>query len=919
MRNFIGIICLLIASNLWAQNINVVNLKCEYLTNPLGIDVIQPRLSWQINAPNNIRNIEQQAYEIIVASSRTNIDKNIGDIWQSGRQASSQSVLVNYNGKPLQSSAYYYWKVKVHSNKGVSGWSNTAFWSMGMLDKQHWLGKWIGYDNSFAWDSVSQWARLSARYFRKEFTSASKIKRATAFISGLGLYELYLNGKKAGNDVLAPAPADYRKSAFYNTYDVTALVQQGKNAIGVVVGNGRYFTMRQNYKPHKINNFGYPKLLLQLEIEYTDGRKSIITTDETWKFTADGPIRSNNEYDGEEYDATKELTGWNKTGYNETDWLPVHIVTAPAGNLRSQMIPGMKIMQLIQPVSIKEIAPGKYIMDMGQNFSGWVKLRVQGKRGTQVQLKFAESLQPDGSLYTANLRDARVTDIYTLKGGAVEEWRPSFVYHGFRYVEITGFPGKPALANFTGELVFDEMKTTGHLTTDNATVNAILKNAWWGIASNYKGMPVDCPQRNERQPWLGDRATGAGGESFLFDNAALYAKWLNDIEDAQTPEGAIPDVAPAFWNYYSDNVTWPGTYILVADMLYRQFADTRNIIKHYPSMKKWMDYMRGRFMKNYIVTKDKYGDWCVPPESLELIRSKDSTRTTDGELLATSYYYKLLQLMKGFAVISNQATDTVLYNELLVNIHKAFNDKFFNASKNNYSNNTVTANLLPLYFGMVAAGKEKAVFENIYNKLAADNFHISTGVIGTQWLLRGLSKYNKPQTAYTLAANTTYPSWGYMVQQGATTIWELWNGNTANPEMNSQNHVMLLGDLVIWLYENAGGIKANRANPGFKEIIMQPEFNSGLQSVKAGYQSVYGTITSNWHLKGKQLQWEVAVPANTTALLYIPAVSVQHIFENNKNITTLDEFKIITPADANGNIVLQAGSGNYTITATLNQ
>ena len=312
--------------------------------------------------------------------------------------------------------------------------------------------------------------------------------------------------------------------------------------------------MRQNYKTQKHNTFGYPKLLLQLEIEYADGTKKTVVSDESWKLNVDGPIRTNNEYDGEEYDATKEFNGWTITGFNDSKWMQPELVQAPAGKLIAQMSEPMKVMQTIKPVSIKKLPSGNYIIDMGQNFAGWIKLKnIKGKKGDNIKLRFAESLQTNGELFVANLRDAKVTDMYTFGSSPLADWgwEPSFVYHGFRYVEVSGFSGSLALNNFEGKLVYDALETTGSFQSSNTTLNAVYKNAWWGIASNYKGMPVDCPQRNERQPWLGDRVIGAMGESYLFDNAKLYAKWMDDIQQSQTEEGAIPDVAPAFWNYYS--------------------------------------------------------------------------------------------------------------------------------------------------------------------------------------------------------------------------------------------------------------------------------------------------------------------------------------------------------------------------------
>ncbi|HET7898092.1 MAG TPA: family 78 glycoside hydrolase catalytic domain, partial [Flavisolibacter sp.] len=436
------------------------------------------------------------------------------------------------------------------------------------------------------------------------------------------------------------------------------------------------------------------------------------------KVTADGPIRTNNEYDGEEYDATKELTGWNLPGYNDASWFSVEQVQTPGGLLVAQMNPPMKVMERLKPVSIHALSPGHYILDMGQNMAGWLKIQVQGKRGDQVTLRFAESLQPNGELYVANLRDAQVTDVYTLKGGSVETWHPAFVFHGFRFVEVTGYPGIPTLNDFVGEVVYDDLPAIGSFETSNPVINQIHKNAYWGIRSNYKGMPIDCPQRNERQPWLGDRTMGAYGESFLFDNGKLYAKWLNDIEDAQTPEGSIPDVAPSFWYYYKDNMTWPGAFLTIADMLYRQNGDKQPIVKHYPAMKKWLAYMKRKYRTaGYIMTKDSYGDWCVPPESPELIHSKDSLRNTDPKLIATAYYYYLLQLMQRFARLSGNVNDSKGFATEAAHVKESFNQTFFKQGTVQYSNNTVTANLLPLAFNLVPAKYKERVFQNIVERI----------------------------------------------------------------------------------------------------------------------------------------------------------------------------------------------------------
>ncbi|MDA6068298.1 glycoside hydrolase family 78 protein [Flavobacterium sp. AC] len=905
------IILTLISISAKAQNkIGVTNLQCEMLSNPEGIDVVQPRLSWQINA--NVSDVKQTAYQIIVSSTLENLNANKGDLWDTGKVQSNASVNIIYNGKRLENRQNAFWKVILWTNKGEIQSVDKAHFSMGIMNYADWKStRWIGYEKASAGDSISQYSKLSARYLRKEINLKKQVKSAKVYIMGMGLYELYINGNKIGDQVLAPVPTDYTKNVKYNVFDVTSQLKEGKNMLGTILGNGRFFTMRQDFKPYKIKTFGYPKMALQLYVEYTDGTKEVIRTDDTWKVTTNGPILSNNEYDGEEYDARKELKNWNTTNFDDKNWFQAEYVQEPGGFYEAQMTPNMKIMGEVKPISIKQTPKGTYILDMGQNMVGWLQLKVKGKSGDKVILKFAESLQADGSLYIENLRDARTTDVYTLKGEGEEIWEPTFVFHGFRFVEVSGFPTKPTLDNFVGKVVYDDIKTTGTFESSDAVMNQIFKNAYWGISGNYKGMPIDCPQRNERQPWLGDRTTGAYGESFLFDNQTLYAKWLDDIKNAQTADGGIPDVAPAFWRYYGDNVTWPGTYITVAEMLYQQFGDKKVIEKHYPSMKKWVVYMEQNYLVKDLMTKDKYGDWCVPPESLELIHSKDSARTTNGELIASAFYYHLLQKMKKFATINgNNSDDIQYYDSLSERVKTAFNVKFFNASKNNYANNTVTANLLPLAFGMVPENLQSKVFENIVHEVEVTyNGHISTGVIGTQFLMRTLSEYGRPDLSYKLASNDTYPSWGYMAKNGATTIWELWNGNTADPKMNSQNHVMLLGDLLIWYYENIAGIKSNPETPGFKQIIMKPDFETGLTFVNASYESIHGTIKSNWKKTKNNLQWNITIPANTSAIVYLPSTKVSAVTLDNKKLDkTAVSYKV-----ENNKLILILPSGSYVL------
>lgn len=883
----------------------VYDLRTEQLQEPQGIDVAMPRLSWKLRSEE--RSVVQQAYHILVASSQEKLDQHIGDLWDSEIQHTDHAINVLYGGKTLASCDQVYWKVKVYTNKGETGWSKAAVWTMGLLHYKDWTGRWIGFDRYFSSDNEQE-GKLAARYFRKEFKTTKKVKTAMAYIMGLGLYELYINGEKMGDQVLAPAPTDYTKNIKYNVLDVTKALSTGpRHAVGVILGNGRFYAMRQA-KPYKIKTFGFPKMLLQIVVTYDDGSTETIKTDDSWKGITDGPITANNEYDGENYDARLELTGWANTGFDDQKWMKADYVQEPGGNYEAQIGGLMKVMRDIEPVSIVKRSEGRYILDYGQNFSGWVKLKVNGKRGTILGLRFAESLTSDGELFTTNLRDAKATDQYILKGGMTEEWEPRFTYHGFRYVEVSGYPEQPAKDMIIGRLVYDDMPNVGSFISSNTLLNQIYQNAWWGIASNYKGMPVDCPQRNERQPWLGDRPVSAYGENFLFDNANFYRKWLDDIRLAQKEDGAIPDVAPAFWKYYSDNISWPGTYIFIAEMLYRQTGDLMLLKKHYPFMKKWMDYMQLRYSNAAgIITKDSYGDWCFPPASIEAGRGQIADKKYPSALISSAYYYQLLQTMARFSSLVDQDIDRSDFLNRAVALRKSFNTTFYHEN-GFYGDNTLTDNLLAMQFGLVEEQHKQKLKARILAIIEKENAgHLSTGVIGTQWIMRTLTTMGRADLAYAMATKRTYPSWGYMVEQGATTIWELWNGNTAHPKMNSQNHVMMLGDLLVWLYEDLAGIKSTEN--AFQKIQMKPQFFAGPTHIAATYNSSFGPIESNWTKDAAGLAWEISIPANTTAELYFPCRDVSTITEGGISLTKNKDVQI-REVDAEGS-KLTVGSGTY--------
>lgn len=815
----------------------------------------------------------QEAYQIRVKDSDGNL------VWNSGKVISDRSVHIPYEGPELKGGEKYSWSVSVWTNKDSNPVHGPSFEWFNALHEDQWSdARWIGIpgEGKTISDEESQYD-LPARYLRKEFSLSGNIKSATLYVSGLGSSYCYINGHVVSDDVLGPLPTFFDASVPYLTYDVTGSVRQGINAIGVILGNGRFFGTR-NGDDYGMNTsrFGYPCLLAKLVVRYADGREYVMVSDSDWKATDKGPVIRNNEYDGEHYDESLDLGDWTKPGYRQgSTWEGASIMPSPKGKLRAQFTGCMTVQDELTPLSVRKTADGRLLVDVGQNMVGWLRVHLKGVKGQRIKIRYAEILNPSDpdQLYVANLRLARCMDAYTPSRDGWFEWEPRFVTHGFRYVEITGadLPAMPSARDFSGVVVYDGMMTTGSFSCSNEILNLMHRNTFWGLRGNYCGMPTDCPQRDERQGWLGDRATGCYGESYIFDNETLYMKWALDIEESMREDGCISDVSPRYWTLWHEDVTWPAAFFGAVDMVWRHFGNTRIVEDRYPAMKKWVSFILGKKVVDGIVQGDIYGDWCLPPESLELIHSNDPSRKTSGELLGTSVMYDILQKMKKFAVVAGHPEDADEYSRVADGLKEAYNKRFFNEEKGCYDNNTVTANILSLRIGLVPDGFEDKVMQNIVDRTVnLWNSHISVGLMGVQHLFRGLTENGNVDLAYTIASNDTYPSYGYMFRRGATTIWELWNGDTADPAMNSLNHLMLTGDCIIWLYEYLAGIKTDESGLAYKKIILKPFFPEGLTNVDASHESPYGQIVSRWDISSGKLAWHVEIPANTTAVAVIP-------------------------------------------------
>ena len=718
---------------------------------------------------------------------------------------------------------------------------------------------WIGIDTpEEQWRDSSGHACMPARYLHRDFSLQRKPAEAVLSIAAGGYVSCRINGVPVSGEVFGPHASDYDKSVYTRTYDVAPLLRRGDNCIDICLSSGWFTGMLRGYG---MRDWGTPRVAAQLMARRADAL-FVLNTDTTWLASDRGPIRLCSIYDGETYDARYE---------DSLLWRQPDIMDAPRGVLRAQREPGQVVWDTVRPVRVWQNAGGDWLIDMGENMVGWLSLQGCGAAGEPVVMRMAETLLGDSAVYTDNLRDARATNTYIPRDNKSFAYCPSTVWQGFRYAQISGLRQPLSADGVRGYVIADCMSPTGTFSCSDTLLNSIFDAAVRGIRGNYHSFPTDCPQRDERLGWLGDRFTGCIGESYVFDNKALYLKWLQDIEDAQTESGQLYDIAPRYWGLRPhDNITWTGAYIAVADMLLQRYGCEEGVRRHYDSMRRWLCHSISAGMRDSLMTIDTYGDWCMPPESAELIHSKAPERQTDAAVLSTGAMYGILQTMQRFALLMQRDSDIIRYQQLAQGMKRAYNNRFYHYDTGGYSNQTVTANVLSLAVGLVPEGEEERVLAHITRVTETDfDSHVSCGVIGMQYLMRTLTRHGRADLALRLATQTTYPSWGYMLRNGATTIWELWNGDKAAPWMNSGNHVMLIGDLLIWMYEDLAGIRP--AANGYAELLMQPSFPQGLDYVSASYKSVSGLIESHWQRGDDgQITWRISLPKTVCATVILP-------------------------------------------------
>ncbi len=844
------------------------NLRCEYLTDPMGLDVASPRFYWV--PEHTTRGARQSAYQVLVS---TLPEVNAGDEWDSGRVTSAESVHIIYQGKKLASGRTYYWKVRYWDQDGAaSPFSRIARFDTGLFSASDWKAQWIG----------------GANVFRKEFSLKAKPVRARAYVTGLGYYELRLNGRKIGDHLLDPGWTEIDRRILYATYDVTGELRAGGNAVGMVLGEG-WFKGRI--------------ALLQLDIELPGGEKVLLVSDGTWKTTR-GPIDFDSIYDGETYDARKEMPGWDLPGFNDGKWDPVSLADSPKGVLSSQMMPPIRAVADIVPLKMTSPRPGVFVYDMGQNFSGWVRLRAKGPAGSTVRVRHAELLYEDGTLNVENLRTARATDTYILRGDPEGEvFEPHFTYHGFRYAELTGLPGTPRLDTMLGRVVHSNVAPTGGFSASKPILNQIQRIVLWGTKTNLHSIPTDCDQRNERQGWLADAHLAAETAMLNFDMAAFYTNFLRSIGDSQESNGVLADTVPRNGRRSPADPAWGSAYPILVLYMYEQYGDTRILEEHYDGIRAWANYLRSR-SKDGILSYSKFGDW-VPVEP------------TPGDLVSTAYYYWSVDIVARAAALLGKQADADRYGTLGREIAAAFNKKFYDTEKDCYLPCTQTANTLPLFLG-IAPDKLRTTLRSrltddiVYFK----NTHLSTGILGAKYLLPVLTGLGRADLAYDLAAQTTYPSWGYMIENGATTLWELWQNRTG-PSMNSHNHPMY-GSIGAWFYTALAGINPGDDGAGYKSIRIEPQVVRDLQHASGTIETVRGTVRSSWTRTGGTLGMEVTVPVGSSAEVVIPKLFLRNVSveEGGKPVWSKGVFQpgvsgVTGARETSSAVIVEIGSGSY--------
>lgn len=915
-KMFAPLLCCFGLFGLSAQDAHVGSLTCEHRVNPIGLDTKQPRFSWKIQTEQ--RSWRQGAYHIQVAANADFSTKNL--VWDSDRIDSDGSILQPYKGAALKSGTRYWWRVKVWDEKGQeSAWSAAAFWETALLSPADWKASWIEPEQE------AQPPRYSPAWMlRKGFSLNKKIASARAYATAQGIYELYLNGQKVGDEVLTPGWTTYYKRLQYQTFDVTNLLQEGQNGVGAMLGEGWW---RSGLGWEENWAFYGKKLafLCQIHIRYADGSEEWVVTDGSWKCSNEGPVRTNEIYYGEDYDARREMPGWNTASFDDSRWRNVTTAKAPNTALvAANSVPVRKIQEIL-PVRFFITPKGELVADMGQNMVGWVRLKMKGKKGTTVTLRHAEVLDKNGNFYTDNLRSAKQRLRYTLRGDKDGEvYEPRFTFMGFRYVAIEGFPGELSTGDLLGIVVHSDMTPTGTFECSHPLVNQLQRNILWGQKGNFVDIPTDCPQRDERMGWTGDAQVFARTAAFNMDVSAFFAKWLQDLVAEQRPNGAVPFVIPDVLNRPDSmnvgvSAGWGDAAVIIPWVMYEVYGDKQLLEHQYASMKGYVDYIHQKSGESLVWRGGSvFGDWLFyhpSPDHLDYHVQPDAH--TNHDLISTAFFAHGADLVSRAAMVLGKNEDATAYKALFEKIKKVFAHEFITPAGRTISSASQTSYVLALHFGLMPDTLRPAALQYLKNDILQKKKHLSTGFLGTPYLCHVLSENGEAELAYDLLLQESYPSWLYPVKMGATTIWERWDGQKPDstfqtPGMNSFNHYAY-GAIGDWMYQAAAGLRLGE--PGYKHIVIKPLLTDKLSYAKGSYQSSYGEIASGWERSGDKIALRVTIPPNTTATISLPRADNKEVRENGVPLGFSLGLK--TASLKGDGLELEYGSGTYLFEWTL--
>jgi len=919
----------------WLSGRPVADLLVEYDPSPVALDIPKPRFTWIKDMEGRGR--RQTAYQILVASSREIVDADKGDMWNPGLLVSDQSSQVTYGGLPLESNREYFWKVRIRDEAGkMHPYSETGTFNTGLFSEEDWTADWIGRG-----DADEVWSDVDAFYarkvseevqnvnpesrsplFRHEFRVEKPVRRARLFIAGLGFYELRLNGEKVGNHVLAPSKTDFRKRILYDTYDVTSELNPGINALGITLGNG-WFNGQKKYWGWQMQWYGSPRAILQLDIEYADGSNSRVVTDDRWK-SSWGPVTFNCLFDGEHYDARLEQEDWDKPGFDDRSWSPANVVPSPGGKLNSALHEPGLVTQIIEPVAVYEPRPDTFVFDLGQNIAGRVRLMVQGPAGTEVKLRFAEQIHPDGMIDPSSSRAALQEDHYILKGRGTEVFEPRFTYHGFQYIEVTGYPGTPGLETLEGRFVQTAVAPAGSFTCSNDLINRIHLCTVQSQRCNVQmGVPTDDTQRPERQGWGADALMTSQEAMLNMNIQRVYTKWFRDYRDQQDPLGRIGYMVPRAG--IGEDMVWSSSFVIMPWYQYIYYGDTAVLDENYDAILRYMNYLASQGSSD-IEPKEKgsnplFGEYIMEPHLIGHLQQSqwgDHLSLAEGYhsrsglplSISTAFYYHDVQVMEKMARVLGKKEHADKFRFLAGEILNAFNNKFLNRQDGYYDDRSQAAQTWPLFFGMVPEDLEKSVMNTLVNDIVEiRDGHPTTGYMGTKYLLDLLTEKGREDLVWNMALKTDFPSWSYSLRNGRTTITEKWTDG------GSQNHVVLGAAIDPWFYNVLAGINPDERFPGYKKCIIKPFIpDNDLDWVNASVHTIHGSTSSTWQKKPGGLILEVKVPANTTATVHLPVSPGAVITEGGKPVFQAKGIRFLASEDEEA--VFEVGSGSYSFSVS---